>query len=383
MIVFKTFLKVLNKYKATAIMYTVILLVFGTLNMNTNDNSMVTFSATKPDILIVNNDEEKGITKNLIDYLKEKCNIIDIDKEESKIDDALFYRDVNYVIYIENGYREKILNKENVILNVKSTGDYNASLAEMILKDYISTQNIFVNEMASEEEIIKSINETLKNTTKVELTSNLDLNETNKASTYFNFASYSIMAAIIFVICLVLSSFNEKNVKKRTIVSSKNYKRQNRELLFSSFSYTIVLWLLYVLFGIFILGDFMLSIRGLLFMLNSLLFSICSLTIAILISTAVNNKDAISGIVNVVALGSSFLCGAFVPTSFLPDFVLKIAHLLPSYWYINTNDTLAVCENFDFSNLYGVFFNMVILIIFSLVFIIINNVVSRNKQKFN
>jgi len=77
MTIFKTFLKVLNKYKVTIIMYAVILIFFAGFNMKNNDNSM-SFIASTPDVLIINNDEEKGITKSLINYIKENSNIKEI-----------------------------------------------------------------------------------------------------------------------------------------------------------------------------------------------------------------------------------------------------------------------------------------------------------------
>ena len=52
-------------------------------------------------------------------------------------------------------------------------------------------------------------------------------------------------------------------------------------------------------------------------MLNSLLFTICATTIEFFIVSIITNKNSISGIVNVVALGSNFLCGAFVPMKYL------------------------------------------------------------------
>ena len=93
MTVFKTFLKVLNKCKAPIIMYTVILIFFGGFNMTTSENS-TNFVASKPDLLIINNDEEVGITKNLIDYMSKNNNIINIKDDKEAINDALFYRDV-------------------------------------------------------------------------------------------------------------------------------------------------------------------------------------------------------------------------------------------------------------------------------------------------
>ena len=131
MTVFKTFWKVVKKYKGTIILYTVMLIVFGGINMATGDNQ-IDFVDSKPDVLIVNQDEEKGITENLINYIEDNCNIIDLEQDEEAINDALFYRDVNYVIYIPKGYRKDVLDGKNPELDIKSTGDYQASLAEMM-----------------------------------------------------------------------------------------------------------------------------------------------------------------------------------------------------------------------------------------------------------
>lgn len=125
----------------------------------------------------------------------------------------------------------------------------------------------------------------------------------------------------------------------------------------------------------------MFSIQGLICSINSLIFTICAVTIAFLIGNLVNNKNAINGIVNVVALGSSFLCGAFVPVEMLPNLVLKIAHILPSYWYIQTNELMKTIETFNIETLKPIFTNMGVMILFSIIFIIITNIISKNKRK--
>ena len=51
MTVFKTFLKILNKNKFIVILYTVILLIFSAVNMQTSENNM-SFVASKPDVMI-------------------------------------------------------------------------------------------------------------------------------------------------------------------------------------------------------------------------------------------------------------------------------------------------------------------------------------------
>lgn len=259
MTVFKTFLKILNKNKFVVLLYTIILLVFGVFNMSTSENN-TNFIAVKPDILIINKDEEIGLTKNLIEYIKDNSNIIDIKLEEDSVNDALFYRDVNYIIYIPENYRQTVLNGETPEIQIKSTGDYQSSYAEMLLSRYIKIQNIYSNKIDSEAELIEKINNSLENETQIEVTSKLDTNSLSKASFYYNFASYSILAGAIYVICLILSSFNEKSIRKRTIISSMNYKKHNKILLLSNGLFATMLWLFYVLISFAIVGKSMFSI---------------------------------------------------------------------------------------------------------------------------
>lgn len=380
MTVFKTFLKVLNKCKLPIIMYTVFLIFFGGFNMQTSENN-TNFVAEKPDVLIINKDEEKGITKNFVDYIENNSNIIDIEDNEEKINDALFYRDVNYIIHIPENYREEFLKGNNPEIEIKSTGDYSASYTEMLISRYIKIANTYIKNIKSEEELIGKINDTLSKETKIEVSSKLDTNNLSKACFYYNFANYSILAGLVYVICLILSSFKKENIQKRTIISSMNYKKINRKLLLSSSLVAIGLWLSYVVLSFILVGNIMFTVHGMIYILNSFIFSICALTIAFLIGNLITNKNAINGIINVIALGSSFLCGAFVPMEWLPDLVLKIAHILPSYYYISTNEMLKQLEVFNFETMKPIIINIGAIVIFTIVFIIISNVISRKKRK--
>lgn len=381
MIVFNTFWKVIKKYKATVILYTAMLVIFGSTNMQANNKAM-TFTNTKPNILIVNNDKDGVLTKNLVDYLNKNTNIVKIKDSEEARDDALFYRDVSYIIYIPTSYSKNVLNGINNTLDIKSTNDYNASLAEMILKKYIEVENVYASIYRDESKIINAINKNLETNSNVEITSKLNTTTMEKTARFYNFASYCIMAVTIYIVCLVLSSFHNEMINKRIVVSSMNYKKHNRLILGASFAYALIVWILYIVLGIILLGDVMFTIRGLIYVLNTLIFTFVALTLALLISTITNNKNAISGIVNVVALAQAFLCGAFIPTQWLPNSVLTIAHVLPAYWYINTNDILKELETISSTTLKPVIINSIILILFSLIFIILNNIISKKKRQF-
>lgn len=379
MIVFNAFFKVVKKYIGVIILYTVMLISFGSINYATNNEDM-TFSNRLPDMLIINNDEEVGLTKNLINYLKENANVLDIENDEEKINDAIFYREVNYVIYIPKNYRVDTLNKLNPTLDIKSANDYDSAYTSMLLTRYLNVQNTYLKYTNNENELINSINNNLSYKTNIEITSKLDTSKLTKISRFFNFASYSIMAVIIYIICLVISSFNKDVVKKRTIISSMNYKKYNKYILLSSFIYSSIIWFLYVILSFIIIGSSMFSLRGLIYILNTFIFSFVALTLALLISNLIKSKGAISGIVNVIALGQAFLCGAFIPSEFLGENIIKYSKILPAYWYNNSNDLLSTIEVINIVNLKPILLNMIVLVIFAVIFIVINNIVSKHRQ---
>ena len=380
MIVFNTFWKVINKYKGTIILFTVMLVAFGGIN-TTSSNSTVDFTNSKPDIAIVNKDENKGLTKNLISYLKKNTNVKDIKNEEEALDDALFYREVNYIIYIPKDYHNDVLSGKTPEIDIKTVGDYTSSLAEMLLTRYLKIQSIYSKNISNEQELVKAINQNLTKTAEITITSKIDTSKTSKVSRYFNFASYSIMFIIIFVICMVSASFNEKTIKQRTIISSMNYKTHNKYILRASFIYSSLVWLLYMILGVVLFSSTMLSIRGLIYSLNAFIFTFSSLTLALLLSTLINDKNAVNGIVNVIALGSAFLCGAFIPTEWLPESVITISRIFPTYWYVNSNDLLTNLQSINMTTLKPILINMLVVIIFSVTFIILNNLVAKKKQK--
>lgn len=381
MTVFKTALKIAKKYKFTILLYAMILVVFTGFNLTTSDNS-TNFIETKADVLIINNDDSL-LSLDLVNYFDKNANIIDVKNNKQAINDALFYRAVNYIIYIPENFGKQFIDGLDPKIEIKATGDYLSSYANMQLERYMKVAKIYLNNVDSEQELIDKINSTIKTETDVEVTSKLDTSSLNKVNFYYNFLNYSILAACVYVICLILTSFKEEKVCKRTIISSSNYRTVNRQLLISTFVISSILWLFFVLLSFVLLGSIMVTSNGLLYILNSFVFNICSMTIAFLIGNIIGNKNAINGIINVVAIGSSFLCGTFVPLEFLPNQVLTIAHILPSYWFIRNNEIIKSLEETNLESMSPILVNMGVIILFAILFVIITNIITKKKQRIN
>lgn len=380
MTVFKTFLQVLKKNKFIVIMYTVILLIFGNFSMQSNQSS-TNFEASKPTVFIVNEDKEEGITKDFIKYIKEKCDMAEIENSKEAIDDALFYEDLSLAVYIPQDFGKDFMEGKEPEITIKKRDSYYGSLAEMLLQRYIKVATIYQKNIKNEDELVAKINETISKDIETEVTTKIDTSALTKAARYYNFSSYSFLACLIYIISLIISTFNEEKVKKRTTISSYNYKKFNRILLLGNSLYAFVLWILYVVMSFVFVGPTMASINGLLFIANSFIFVICATTLAFFIANFVKNKDSINGIVNVIGLGSSFLCGAFIPQEWLPETVKIIGHVFPTYYFITGNETIAKLEKFNIDTLMPVIVNAGIVIAFSVVFVILTNLVTKKRRK--
>ena len=378
MTIFKTYWKIVKKNIGIIILYTVMLLVFGTMNLKANKNSFE-FISSKPDIIVVNN-SSGIITDNLISYLKTNANVKNI-TDENDIDDAVFFRDANYVIYIPKEFENKIENGKEFNIDINTNNSYDSYIASELLNKYLDVFSKYMNLYNDKILAIQKLDNTLNKKVDVVIESKTSLN--SKTSLFYNFSSYSIMAIVIYIICLVLSSFNDEKISKRTNVSGMNYKTFNNYLYISSFTFTFIIFIVYLILSFLILKSSILNINGILYSLNMFIFFIVSFTMAILISNLVKSKGAISGVVNVISLGSAFLCGAFIPVKYMPSFALKIAHIFPTFYFIDNNEYIASFQNFDKASYEFVLKNFIIMIIFIIFFLILNTLVTRFKRKVN
>ena len=382
MTVFKTILKILNKLKGMVILYTAILVAITALNQ-TSGNNMTNFEDSKPSVLIVNKDSEDNIAKCFEDYISKHSEIKDIDtKDEEKINDAIFYRDVNYVIYIPKDFGKNLLDGKNPSLEYKSCGDEYSSYAQMMVEKYIKTVLIY-KDYYSGVELISKVNKVVDKDTKVYMKTTLDTSKLSSMTQYFNILNYALLAGCVYCISMILASLNDETVRKRTIISSFNYKKYNRIVLLSNSIVIFAMWILYMILALILFKDLMFSSNGLGYVINSFVFTICSLTIGFLIGNITQNKNAIGGIVNVIALGTSFLCGCFVPFEYMPDYVLKIAHILPTYYYVANNQLIKTMEAFNFESIKPLLINGAVIVISSFIFVAVTNYVSKRKQIIN
>ena len=391
MIVFKTFWRIMKRYWWIVFIYVAILTSLSVINLKTAP--VTDFVDTKPEVTILSQDssdlDTKPFTKNFLDYLSKNTQIIDLN--ESETTDALFYQEISMILYLPKDLESKILSGQKVTLDYRTSGNYTAELSKNLIKRYFELQRTEILESKNSskeqsnilsedsEKIISSLNQRLDQSPTVRLASK---NATNlsKIAAFFNFASYTIMAIILYVTCFINASFNKSPVKKRTMVSSLHLKKYSFSLLLANSIFAFSVFVLLTTLSFFVLGDIVLTPFFIFEILNILLYTLAALTLAELVSTFNLSRDAVSGVVNLLSLAPAFLSGAFVPTYFLPSFVLTIAHIFPTYWFIDTNSKITTMTEFSFNSFLAILPNLLVLVLFSIIFIVANLVLSKKKR---
>ena len=391
MIVFKTFWRIMKRYWWIVFIYVAILTSLSVINLKTAP--VTDFVDTKPEITIVSQNPSdlatKPFTKNFLNYLSKNTKIIDL--KESETTDALFYQKISMILYLPEDLESKIISGQKITLDYRTSGNYTAELSKNLIKRYFELQRTEILESKNSskeqpnilsedsEKIISSLNQRLDQSPTVRLASK---NATNlsKIAAFFNFASYTIMAIILYVTCFINTSFNKSPVKKRTMVSSLHLKKYSFSLLLANSIFAFSVFVLLTTLSFFVLGDIVLTPFFIFEILNILLYTLAALTLAELVSTFNLSRDAVSGVVNLLSLAPAFLSGAFVPTYFLPSFVLTIAHIFPTYWFIDTNNKITTLTEFNFNSFLTILPNLLVLVLFSIIFIVANLVLSKKKR---
>lgn len=330
---------------------------------------------------IINNDEQTEFIQGFKEYIDKNAELVEVENNEQKIQDALFYRDVNYILIIPQNYTQDFLNGEKTEIEIRKTQDSYATYMEMLINRYLKMAEIYNNTGMNQSEMNEAIKKDIENEINITISNETKEVSINKPLLYYNFANYSFLAIAIYLIATVMSVFNNEMIKKKNNISKTPYRKISNQLLLGNIIFIIVLWAVYVAISFILYKDIMLTNGGLLLMLSSLVFIITAAAFGFLISSLIKNKNAISGVVNVVALGLSFISGCFVPQQWISETVLSFAKLFPSYWYIKTNENIANLTEYSMNELQPIFNNMLIILGFGVFYIIILKVIQAIKRK--
>jgi len=381
--VFKLCLHIYKKNIKIMIIYFMIFIGLAFLfASSTQTNEQKGFSQTKANIAFISKDNSP-LVEGLRDSLEQVATIIDVPDEKSAIQDALYFREVSYVLRVPANYTEKFMSGEDVLLE-KTTlpNSVDAIYINLQVDQYLRLAKIYMTSTDIDvAALAKYVAEDMNITTEVEMIQSSEGSQDQSFSMYyFNFMAYSLFSVLILGISTVLLVFNGIDVRRRNSCSPVKANSMNFQFLLANMTFSVICWSIYIVICVLFNFKNIQSGNMLLFMLNSFVFTICAASISFLIGTLVKNRQAISALANVVALGSSFISGVFVPQAILSDSVLKIASFTPTYWFVRGNDLIASMTKITGTHLNELFGFIGVELGFAIAFIALALVVGKQKQ---
>lgn len=350
--VFKAMLKVMRKRLPSAMIYIIVFVVISIIvtNASTKDNK---FEVTKLDICVFDEDDTPE-SRALIDFIGKSNDIDEIENDRDTIIDSLYYKRVNYALIIKKGYAERLAAGDTADLFGSYHIDENYSVVYMgqLLNEYTTSVKAYLTMGRTLDEAIRSAEEALSQNTEVDML-RVDKGGSSHFSVdfagYFQYMPYILIAAVFTVVCQVLVTMNNKDIRYRTNCSCIAPSKYTFQMFMGSAVFVLAVWLLLIVIGA-ILNKEMYTGRAWYAVLNSFIFSVVVTAISVFISSFEPKENVLNLITQVLSIGMSFLCGIFIPMEVLSDRVLAVARFLPAYWYVRANNMIADIEPFNRSS---------------------------------
>ena len=350
--VYKTFFKVLRKYKISLIMYSAIMIFMIWIFASESTSGSNEIVQKKYTLLVVDEDNSE-VSKEFVSYLGKKHNLDDGEYTEDQIKDMLFYENISEYIVIPKGFGEEV----NSVVESKKDGknvseEEFGSLLQATYDDgmprgiFINMQinqylNAVTDYMASGDNMTdasKKADEALDISEFVTFREEeINVNEVKYAS--FLVLPYGILSIIFSGVIPVIVSFNEKEKKNRTNVSSIKLTARNISLVLGAATVAFVVATVFI--AVITLkngGGFAFTDSWWLSVLNTYIYTLtATLLLSMLTSfpiiAAKGTTSASSIITVIVGLSFAFLGGTFVDLDILGEGVAKVGRFIPNYWY--------------------------------------------------
>lgn len=157
----------------------------------------------------------------------------------------------------------------------------------------------------------------------------------DRLATYLNFSTYSVMSSIVVVAGVSLAAFQRPELRRRTAAGPVSPACLSAGQVAACLVLVVAVWAWACAVALASCGGALAGTDPALVAcaLGSVLpFALVPLALAFLLAQLGLREDAVNACGNIGATMLSFLGGAWVPLSMLPDVVQMAARLSPSYW---------------------------------------------------
>lgn len=394
--VYRAFLKILKKnLPAVSIYFFIFMGLTIAFSAGGKENDETQFEQEKLSVCVMN--EDKGVLGNdLKEYIGSIHNLKKLKDDKETLQDALYNREVDYIIYIPEDFTERVLQGETteILRTIKVPGGVAGVFVDTQIEQYLSTLQIYLKADFEEEDAASQAKKDLGIETTVKMLQGEKLiisepdikssegekiTNVEPASFYFRYLPYIFICITIMGLGPILLAFQKKEIYDRNNCSAMSLKSRNIQLILGCASFVIVCLILFMILATVMYPAYVFSTKGVLSFINAAVFILVALALTFVFSQFAKNSNILNMGSNTIGLGFSFLGGVFVPLEIMGDKVLQISRFTPTYWYVVANDKIQEIESL--SNLPKIVYTSFGLqMIFAIAFLSIGLIITKRKQ---
>jgi len=342
------------------------------------------FGRTKIDIAFFSG-EETPLVAGLREALAAQVNFVTLTDETEKLQEASFYRKVHYILRVPDGFTASFLRGgEQALLQRTSVPDAASAIyIDLRIDRYLEILRLYTSmlpELNLSEQVAFALDDLSLETEVMLAAPEREPGAGGRLQYYFNFLAYTILFVIILGVSSIFLTFNGLDLKRRNLCSPLGARAISLQCYLACAAFALAGWLLLVLISLVFGFREVAGPAAWFFILNALVFTICAAGLAFFIGNLTRSGEVVNAVANIIALGSSFIGGVFVPQEFLGENVLKLASFTPTYWYVRANSTIAALTNFNLQTLSGFFAALAVQLGFAIAFVIIALVIVKRRQ---
>jgi len=357
---YKTFLKIVVKMLPIIAVY---MLIFCLLTIfRSFEKSQTDFSDIRLAISIVNKDNSPS-SKILEEHLRSANDVVELKSYDDEfVQDSLYYFSTQAVITINEDFEQKLADGDidGLVESRRLPSTYVAQFSDAQISRFLKTAALYTASGVTPEEACRKAAESDNERTEVTVLGSTSESVDSGLANFFGYYGFGAIYIIFSALIPVMTKFFDSDIRRRIDSSPISVFKKTLSLSVGGLTVISVIWLTFILLAQLRYGD-VFSTEGLKCLANSLIYSLVAASLALFFSALFKSRDtdknALSGITNVVGLGLSFVCGVFVPQDLLGSGVLSAARFLPTYWYVKANNNIfGICgEVSDQSKLFGCF----------------------------
>lgn len=329
--VFKLAFKILKKNLGSVILFFGIFFVMVLLISSVNSEDPITTTKLKVAIRDLDN---TTASQSFVEWLGEEHEIVEADfEDEDALLAKLYYHEITYAITIDEGFFEKLQNgqTEGLFTVSKLPTSYTSELFESQLGSFITNVNCY---LAGGFTVDEAISKTVASYDEsAQINSINDTSGRPIAFEYYRYLGYVMLVIMISALSIVIMTMFKRDVLARTYCSTISDRKYISQVVLACVIIAMGLWLIIVAASMVLDGETVFTKNGAIAILNSFIYLLISVEIAVLLALLIKNRSAVDMCSNVVSLGQAFLCGVFVPSFMMDESVLMVGRFFPAFWY--------------------------------------------------